>query len=979
MGTSATIAASFPAGPLSRPLRRLCDRLGLDIRFDQLAAGLVQFRRQAGARGRDWDIVVLRAVDWMDAAPDGRGARRERFAENLSGFLAGLDGPGSPAVGSIVCLYPSPPGAFAAADVARCEAELADRLSEVERTTLITSSQVVPRYRVGDATCQELDGEPVYGNELHTAFAAEIARVVHAAERRPVKVIAVDADYTLWEGACAESGERGLRLGPGRESFQRMLLERRRQGVLLCLFSQNAREDVVRAFDEHDFPLTLDDFAIVEAGWAPKPTMLRQAAADLNLAPESFVFVDDNPGECVRMRTEMPAVHTLRFPQDDKAVGAFMEHAWLLDPPGAGTVAVDRTEQYRAEVSRRRALEQAADRERFLADLDLRLCVRQALPEDVPRIVQMSDRVTQFNTCPSRRTPAAVARDLADDGRVCLVVEVADRFGDYGLTGVLEYSVTPTALHVWTWLLSCRVLHREVEHRLLRQLADRAAASGVDTLVFEVRRTDRNGPARSFLTRAGAEWVEDGDDGGRVRLTVEAAASPPASAPPGDPLELREPEAGAEAVPDAPLPSANVFLAWLAEEFTGARALYESLFPRREDDGRPRTLGLWSAMLKQAWEEVLGVEDVWHQDDLFGVWGATSVDVLKVCARIGQRCGVTLTLGEMLALPTVAQQAENFMQKAPARIPVITRLRGGHGVPLVFLPPAGGLAYGYLELIRALGDEQTVLIAQAPELTGDETLLDLDALVRVYRQEIRRLAGGDPVVLAGWSFGAILAYETAVAVEGAGGAMAGLVLFDPPRREPPRAEPGGAEPGGGDREPAPGAALGRFFEFLDPRRTDAVSLVALDREIFPGAEPLDAAVGREAVWRALLARLLADADEHQRNRLLIPELAPLDVLRGACVWKKNQELARAYRPTPGGHRGRSYVFAVADGALDGGPDHVLAGVLGERTETRPYPIRPVAGLRAHSAMMEKENVALFAPDVSRLMAELRSEHSRPGR
>jgi hypothetical protein len=623
---------------------------------------------------------------------------------------------------------------------------------------------------------------------------------------------------------------------------------------------------------------------------------------------------------------------------------------------------------------------QAADRERFLADLDLRLCVREARPEDVPRIAQMSDRVTQFTTCPSRRTQAAVARDLADEGRVCLVAEVADRFGDYGLTGVLEYSLTPAALHVWSWMLSCRVLHREVEHRLLRQLADRAAAGGVDALVFEVRRTDRNIPARSFLTRAGAEWIEQGDDGGRMRLTVEAAASPPPSAPPDDTREAREPEAGAPAGSAAP-PPANAFLARLAEESADARALYESLFPRREDDGRPRTLGLWSAMLKQAWEEALGVEDVWHEDDLFGVWGATSVDVLKVCARIRQRCGVVLTLGEMLALPTVARQAENLMHRAPARIPVITRLRGGRGVPLVFLPPAGGLGYGYLELIRALGDEQTVLIAQAPELTGDETLLDLDALVRVYRAEILRLAGGDPVVLAGWSFGALLAYETADAVEAGGGALAGLVLFDPPGREPPapepgRAEPGGADPGGARPEPAPGAALGRFFDLLDPRRTDAAALVALDREIFPGAEPLDAAAGREAVWRELLARLLADADEHQRNRLLIPELAPLDVLRGACVWKKNQELARAYRPTPGGHRSRTYVFAVAD---DGPGDHVLAGVLGERTETRSYPIRPVAGLRAHSAMMEKENVALFAPDVSRLMTELRSRHSRPER
>lgn len=953
MTIDGTVSASFPAGPLLRPLRRLCDRLGLDVRFEQRPAGLVHFRHQNAERPPDWDIIVLRAADWDVGGGD---ARASGFEENLAGLVAGLaPGAMSPANGTVVCVYPSP-------GLPEREAELASRLGRIDGTVVLTPDEVVGRYEVGDAASRTMDGEPVYGNELHTAFAASIARLMHARERHPVKVVAVDADHTLWDGACAETGPGELRLGPGRTAFQRLLLECRRNGILLCLLSQNDRRDVVRAFGSHEFPLTPDDFVIIDAGWKPKPEMLRAAAAALDLALESFVFIDDNPGECARMRAEIPAVATLCFPQDDAAAGAFTAHAWLLDPPRPGLPAVDRTEHYRAEAGRRRALDRAADRDRFLADLALRVEIREANGGDVPRILQMSDRVTQFTTRPRRRTRASIAEVIADEARVCLVAEVADRFGEYGLTGVLEYSAGPGMLHVQTWMLSCRVLHREVEHRLLRELADRAAAHGAERLVFDVVHTDRNVPARSFLTAMGASWTEERAGHVRAELSVEAASSPPRAESPPVPEPARGPVAEPLSPRSADGIEARGFLADLAERLTDARSVYRALFVRREEASPTRTYGLWSSMLKQAWEDALDIENVWHRDDLFAVWGATSVDVLKVCAQIERRCGIPLTLGEMLALPTVELQANALMDRASARVPVITRLRGDGDVPLIFLPPAGGLGYAYLELIRGLGERRTVLLAQAPELTGgEERLLDLPSLVRTYRHEIERTVGTGPIVLAGWSFGAVLAYETAVAIEcRQGGTAPPLLLFDPPEKALPAPPPEWPE---SPAEDVPEPALTRFFRLLDPWRTDTAALVALRARLFPGRAPLDPASDREAVWADLLGRLLEDADEHQRDRLLIPELEPLDVLRGACVWKKNQRLADTYEPTPG-HAGRSHVFRVESGADHG---HVLSGVLADRAVTTSYPIRAVGGLRAHSAMMERENVALFAADVAAVL------------
>jgi hypothetical protein len=50
-------------------------------------------------------------------------------------------------------------------------------------------------------------------------------------------------------------------------------------------------------------------------------------------------------------------------------------------------------------------------------------------------------------------------------------------------------------------------------------------------------------------------------------------------------------------------------------------------------------------------------------------------------------------------------------------------------------------------------------------------------------------------------------------------------------------------------------------------------------------------------------------DAGHASALALPEVEPLGVLRGAQVWKKNQRLAAAYRPTAG-IPGRVHVFVV---------------------------------------------------------------------
>lgn len=947
MSDEITVYSTFPAGPLLRPLRQLAECLGIDVVYSLRQPAPLS--GDACPAGRIW---LVRAQDWLGDDP-GSGRAAELFEAHVEALRADVLG-----ARAAVALCPSPPRSVP--EVRRWEEELAARLRGIPGLTVLTQSDVLAAGATPD-TCYrpETGVEPLYTNGFHLSLAIAVSRVVDRWTRPPFKVVAVDADYTLWEGACAETPPGALRVGPGRARFHEALLRLRRQGMLLCLVTKNDPRDVSAAFAGIPSPLSMADFVTVAAGWEPKSTLLAAVAADLDLDLASFVYLDDNPAECAEVRAAAPEVLTVRFPQRDEDVAGLLAHLWPFDTAfdaafGVTDEDAHRTERYRTDVIRRQARAGARDHAAFVASLELEVTVREATAADGPRVRQLADRVTQFVT----NRPGRV---MAGGPETCLVVEVSDRYGDYGLTGVAVVSRDGDALLVSAFLLSCRVLLRDVEYAVFRRLADRAEAEGLTSVRFPFTATERNRPARAFLESLSATWSVTADGSSVAEVSVRAApsatgAAPATAAPPSPPSPTSPPTAA----PSLSRPHAgsrrrrNEFLSTIAEcpgDTTELRALLRTESTEHVDT--TKTTGLWVSALCALWEDTLEVPAVRPDSDLFGELGATSVDALLVSDGLRRTLGTTLSLAEMLSRPTVRDQARGLMAEAGTPVPTVTRVRRGEGVPIVLFASAGGLAYSYLELVRRFDGDRDVLIAQAPELTAEDgRLLDLAELVSTYLAELEPIVSAGPVVLGGWSFGAILAWEVARAVAASGTTVPALLLFEPPSRDagPPRPTGTRAEP------------LQRFFELLDPHRADAASLAEIDRELFPDLPPADGDDAAE-VYGRLLDRLLTRTPGARRERILLPELTTGMVLQAARVWKKNLALTAAYVPDAGDLPEpveRVYVFR----GEPAGEPHVFTGALPARAEERHYPLRPVGGLRAHSAMMERPNVDLFAADVS---------------
>ncbi len=303
----------------------------------------------------------------------------------------------------------------------------------------------------------------------------------------PKKVLAVDADNTLWRGIISEDGMDAVE--PYRD-FQEGLLHLRSAGVQLVLLSKNDPFEFRR-----DMPLANGDFAAVCTNWGPKAGNLIEACRTLNLGVDSVVFVDDNPVEREQMTSHLPEVAVVPFPSDMANPRQFLRRLKSHFFSDMGRTAEDalRSRDYAAEALRRKSAAQAATLDDYLDGLDLRVRPSLAQEGDLDRLAQMAGKTNQFNATTIRRTREDFAALLADPTKRIFVFRTRDRFGEQG---IVCYAVVDLALRrVTDFVMSCRAMGRTLEHFAYGYVSRQIGyAPAVDFV-----RTAKNRPCEEFL------------------------------------------------------------------------------------------------------------------------------------------------------------------------------------------------------------------------------------------------------------------------------------------------------------------------------------------------------------------------------------------------------------------------------------------------------------------------------------------------
>ncbi len=369
----------------------------------------------------------------------------------------------------------------------------------------------------------ELLAQLPFGPKLQARLVDEWLRYFSAVRGETKKCVVVDLDNTLWGGILGEDGPNGIQMAdtPHGRPYRRLQTALKalvQRGVVLAICSKNNLDDVLPVLREHpDMVLREADFAAVRVNWQDKATNLRELARELNLGLQHFVFLDDNPAEREWVRQSLPEVLVPELPAD-AALYREALNGCELDALALTDEDRKRSAMY-AEERQRRDFEAAIpDYEEFLQQLDLVVEIESLAPAQLDRATQLCQRTNQFNLTTRRHTSADLQRLAGSPDSTVLLMNVRDRFGEYGWTGLAIGTREADVAAIDSFLVSCRVLGKRVEQALFARIVAWAAELGCTELRAEYLPTKKNGLCAGFYAECGMTEVPGHPGEYRTRL-----------------------------------------------------------------------------------------------------------------------------------------------------------------------------------------------------------------------------------------------------------------------------------------------------------------------------------------------------------------------------------------------------------------------------------------------------------------------------
>jgi FkbH-like protein len=351
------------------------------------------------------------------------------------------------------------------------------------------------------------------------ALAKNVAGIIKSAYGKSKKCLVLDLDNTLWGGVIGDDGVQGLLLGRDHprgetfQDFQRYVKGLRRRGVILAICSKNDPDIAKEGFSHPDSILSVEDFSAFKANWNPKPGNIREIAAELNIGLDSIVFVDDNPAERAIVSEQLPEVATPDVGSDVSRFAEVLEFERYFEVIDIVEDDLHRSSYYKTNLQRETEQKNCGDYGEFLASLAMSAEITSFSPVYLERITQLINKTNQFNLTTKRYTSAEVERISADPSFVKLYGRLADRFGDNGLVSVVIGRVIDTTLELDLWLMSCRVLNREMELAMFDALVEQCKARGIGRIVGIFIPSKKNGIVADHYRKLGFVEGLGGPDG----------------------------------------------------------------------------------------------------------------------------------------------------------------------------------------------------------------------------------------------------------------------------------------------------------------------------------------------------------------------------------------------------------------------------------------------------------------------------------
>ena len=323
------------------------------------------------------------------------------------------------------------------------------------------------------------------------------------------KCLVLDCDNTLWGGIIGEDGIDGITLGPdwpGREyvNFQKAILELYQQGIILAINSKNNEQDVMRVLREHPHMILREKhFASIIVNWDAKPKNMEKLAEQVNIGLDTLVFVDDNPAERQLISQILPQVEVLELPDNPALFEKTLRETSFFAKSSLTEEDKKRGEIYAAQRRRTELQRSSVSFDDYLKSLEMVCSIKEAQEKDIKRAAQLSQRTNQFNLTTRRYSESDVTEMMGNPNWRIYILGLKDKFGDNGTVGLALVETQSKSWRLDTFLMSCRVIGRQVEDAFVDRICRDAVQAGCGNISAEYIPTAKNKLVADFWDKMG--------------------------------------------------------------------------------------------------------------------------------------------------------------------------------------------------------------------------------------------------------------------------------------------------------------------------------------------------------------------------------------------------------------------------------------------------------------------------------------------
>ena len=350
-------------------------------------------------------------------------------------------------------------------------------------------------------------------------LALNVANIIKAIYGKNKKAFVLDLDNTLWGGVIGDDGQEGIELGlemplgQAYIDFQKYLKKHKDLGIVLNIDSKNEMDNAVLGLNHPESQLSVEDFVVIKANWESKDANLISIASTMNVLPDSLVFVDDNPAERLIVSEQ---VKDVAVPD----IGKVTDYIRVLDRNGYFEVIslsqddVKRNAMYKENADRIRMQTSYENYGEYLKALNMKATIKPFEEVYMARIAQLTNKSNQFNLTTRRYTlPEIEQLSGMTDKYITLYGKLEDRFGDNGVVALVIGQIEGDDCEIQLWLMSCRVLKRDMECAMMDCLVKECQRRGLKQIKGRYIPTAKNKMVAEFYKERGFTCVSEEQDG----------------------------------------------------------------------------------------------------------------------------------------------------------------------------------------------------------------------------------------------------------------------------------------------------------------------------------------------------------------------------------------------------------------------------------------------------------------------------------